>query len=60
LAEFEGHSIEIPVGSVVPSALIVMMRHTLRGRFLVTLYREQWEKLLGMAEENDGALKNKE
>jgi hypothetical protein len=29
-AEFEGHSIEIPVGSVVPSELIVMMRHTLR------------------------------
>jgi hypothetical protein len=37
------------------------------GRFLVTLYREQWEKLLGIAEEirdfireNDGALKKKE
>ena len=36
------------------------------GRFPVTLYREQWEKLLGMAdeirtfiEENDGALKKK-
>ena len=37
------------------------------GRFPVTLYREQWEKLLGMAEEirifireNDHALKKKE
>jgi len=37
------------------------------GRFPVTLYREQWEKLLAMAEEirafireNDGALKKKE
>jgi hypothetical protein len=37
------------------------------GRFPVTLYREQWEKLLGMAEEirgfireNDAALKKKE
>jgi len=37
------------------------------GRFPVTLYREQWEKLLGMAEEikvfirdNDQALKKKE
>ena len=37
------------------------------GRFPVTLYREQWEKLLGMAEEirefirdNDSALKKKE
>ena len=37
------------------------------GRFPVTLYREQWEKLLGMANEisafiheNDGALKKKE
>jgi len=37
------------------------------GRFPVTLYREQWEKLLGMAHEirafihdNDGALKKKE
>jgi uncharacterized protein YerC len=37
------------------------------GRFPVTLYREQWEKLLGMAEtirqfiaDNDGALKKKE
>jgi hypothetical protein len=37
------------------------------GRFPVTLYREQWEKLLGMADEirtfihmNDGALKKKE
>jgi len=37
------------------------------GRFPVTLYREQWEKLLGIAEEirafireNDGALKKKE
>lgn len=37
------------------------------GRFPVTLYREQWEKLLGMTEEirafirdNDGALKKKE
>jgi hypothetical protein len=37
------------------------------GRFPVTLYREQWEKLLGMSdqirefiEENDGALKKKE
>ena len=36
------------------------------GRFPVTLYREQWEKLLGMSEEirnfiqeNDGALKKK-
>ncbi len=36
------------------------------GRFPVTLYREQWEKLLGMADqirefiqENDGALKKK-
>jgi hypothetical protein len=36
------------------------------GRFPVTLYREQWEKLLGMAddirsfiEENDEALKKK-
>ncbi|HLH37893.1 MAG TPA: hypothetical protein VKX39_01995 [Bryobacteraceae bacterium] len=36
------------------------------GRFPVTLYREQWEKLLGMAEEirafireNDAALKKK-
>ncbi|HLI82830.1 MAG TPA: hypothetical protein VKV17_02880 [Bryobacteraceae bacterium] len=37
------------------------------GRFPVTLYREQWEKLLGMAEEirkfiveNDRLLKRKE
>ncbi len=37
------------------------------GRFPVTLYREQWEKLLTMADEirkfiqeNDGALKRKE
>jgi hypothetical protein len=37
------------------------------GRFPVTLYREQWEKLLGMAEEirtfirdNDQALKKKD
>jgi hypothetical protein len=37
------------------------------GRFPVTLYREQWEKLLGMAEdirnfirENDQLLKKKE
>jgi hypothetical protein len=37
------------------------------GRFPVTLYRKQWEKLLGMADkirafiqENDGALKKKE
>lgn len=37
------------------------------GRFPVTLYREQWEKLLGMAEdirtfiqENDSVLKKKE
>jgi len=37
------------------------------GRFPVTLYREQWEKLLGMAEDirqfirdNDSALKKKE
>jgi hypothetical protein len=37
------------------------------GRFPVTLYREQWEKLLGIAEEirdfireNDGLLKKKE
>ena len=37
------------------------------GRFPVTLYREQWEKLLGMADqirtfiqENDSALKKKE
>ena len=37
------------------------------GRFPVTLYREQWDKLLGMADEirsfiaeNDGALKKKE
>jgi hypothetical protein len=37
------------------------------GRFPVTLYREQWEKLLGMAadirqfiEENDRLLKKKE
>ena len=37
------------------------------GRFPVTLYREQWEKLLGMAEEirtfireHDHALKKKE
>lgn len=37
------------------------------GRFPVTLYREQWEKLLGMADEirtfiqeNGGALKKKE
>jgi len=37
------------------------------GRFPVTLYREQWEKLLGMAEEirkfiheNDKILKKKE
>jgi len=37
------------------------------GRFPVTLYREQWEKLLGMADEirnfireHDGALKRKE
>lgn len=37
------------------------------GRFPVTLYREQWEKLLGMADEirqfiveNDGKLKKKE
>jgi hypothetical protein len=37
------------------------------GRFPVTLYREQWEKLLGMADEirtfileNDEALKKKE
>jgi hypothetical protein len=37
------------------------------GRFPVTLYREQWEKLLGMADDirsfivdNDGALKKKE
>lgn len=36
------------------------------GRFPVTLYREQWEKLLGMGDEirsfiqeNDGALKKK-
>jgi len=36
------------------------------GRFPVTLYREQWEKLLGMADqirqfiqENDGELKKK-
>jgi len=36
------------------------------GRFPVTLYREQWEKLLGMADEirsfiqeNDAALKKK-
>ena len=29
-AELEGHSIEIPVGSVVPSELIVMICHTLR------------------------------
>ena len=37
------------------------------GRFPVTLYREQWEKLLGLADtikqfiaENDAALKKKE
>ncbi len=37
------------------------------GRFPVTLYREQWEKLLGMADQirqfiqdNDDALKKKE
>jgi len=37
------------------------------GRFPVTLYREQWEKLLGMADElrqfikdHDGQLKRKE
>jgi hypothetical protein len=37
------------------------------GRFPVTLYREQWEKLLSLADEirafiqvNDGALKKKE
>jgi hypothetical protein len=37
------------------------------GRFPVTLYREQWEKLLGMSDqirqfiqENDSALKKKE
>ena len=37
------------------------------GRFPVTLYREQWEKLLGMSEEirrfihdNDAGLKKKE
>jgi len=37
------------------------------GRFPVTLYKEQWGKLLGMADEirtfireNDGALKKKE
>lgn len=37
------------------------------GRFPVTLYREQWEKLLGMADdirrfiqENDSVLKKKE
>jgi hypothetical protein len=37
------------------------------GRFPVTLYREQWEKLLGMTEEirafiraNDAALKKNE
>jgi CRISPR/Cas system-associated exonuclease Cas4 (RecB family) len=37
------------------------------GRFPVTLYREQWEKLIAMAEEikqfiqdNDSALKKKE
>ena len=37
------------------------------GRFPVTLYREQWEKLLGMAEQirqfiqdNDSSLKKKE
>ena len=37
------------------------------GRFPVTLYREQWEKLLGMADsirqfiqDNDSALKKKE
>jgi hypothetical protein len=37
------------------------------GRFPVTLYREQWDKLLGMADEirafiqdNDAALKKKE
>lgn len=37
------------------------------GRFPVTLYREQWEKLLGMTEEikqfiaaNDASLKKKE
>jgi hypothetical protein len=37
------------------------------GRFPVTLYREQWEKLLGMTDEirqfiqeNDSALKKKE
>jgi hypothetical protein len=37
------------------------------GRFPVTLYREQWEKLLGMGDqirqfivENDGTLKKKE
>ena len=37
------------------------------GRFPVTLYREQWEKLLGMADEirtfireNDSTLKKKE
>jgi hypothetical protein len=37
------------------------------GRFPVTLYREQWEKLLGMADEirnfireNERALKKKE
>jgi hypothetical protein len=39
----------------------------LLGRFPVTLYREQWEKLLGMAneiraftQENDRVLKKKE
>ena len=37
------------------------------GRFPVTLYREQWEKLLGMSDQirqfiqdNDGQLKKKE
>jgi hypothetical protein len=37
------------------------------GRFPITLYREQWEKLLNMADdirafiqENDGSLKKKE
>jgi hypothetical protein len=37
------------------------------GRFPVTLYKEQWERLLGMADEirtfileNDGALKKRE
>ena len=37
------------------------------GRFPVTLYREQWEKLLGMSDQirefiqqNDAALKKKE